>query len=95
MKCTNCGRELSDDARVCEICGKPVGTEPTLVAEKTTEVDPRYDLSVFSDDSAPASAARHTPESVIGDDAKTVLLPQNDAPSPDIPTRPERRAHQP
>ena len=92
MKCTNCGRELSDDARFCEICGKPVGTEPTLVAEKTTEVDPRYDLSVFSDDSAPVPAARHTPESVVGDDAKTVLLPQNDAPSPDIPTRPERRA---
>ncbi len=93
MKCTNCGRELSDDARFCEICGKPVGTEPTLVADKTTEVDPRYDLSVFSDDSAPASAVRHTPEPVVEDDAaKTVFLPGNGTPDFDIPTRPERRA---
>lgn len=91
MKCKHCGRELSDDARFCEICGKPVDTEPTLVADKTTQIDPHYDLSVFSDDSAPAPA-RQTPAPVVEDDAaKTVLLPQNDSPGSGLPTRPARR----
>ena len=90
MKCKNCGREMSDDARFCEMCGKPVDTAPTPAADKTTGVDPRYDLSVFSDDSARVTAQRHTPDPIEDGAAKTVLLSQNDNDSA-LPQRPSRR----
>lgn len=80
MNCKNCGRKLSDDSRFCEICGTPVDTEPTLVADKTTEVDPHYDLSIFSDDGEPTQPVEQPTAPVEDGSAKTVVLPQNDAP---------------
>lgn len=81
MKCTNCGRELSDDARFCEMCGKPVGGDKTTFIDSKAEVDPHYDLSVFSDDSAPVPASQHSPEPVEDDSAKTVLLSDQNEPT--------------
>ncbi len=80
MNCKNCGRKLSDDARFCEICGTPVDTEPTLVADKTTGIDPHYDLSIFSDDGEPTQPVEQPTAPVEDGSAKTVVLPQNDAP---------------
>lgn len=80
MNCKNCGRKLSDDARFCEICGTPVDTEPTLVADKTTGIDPHYDLSIFSDDREPTQPVEQPTAPVEDGSAKTVVLPQNDAP---------------
>ncbi len=80
MNCKNCGRKLSDDARFCEICGTPVDTEPTMVADKTTGIDPHYDLSIFSDDGEPTQPVEQSTAPVEDGSAKTVVLPQNDAP---------------
>ena len=91
MKCKNCGREMSDDARFCEMCGKPVGTAPTPAADKTTGVNPHYDLSVFSDDSTPVAAQRHAPDPDADGAAKTELLPQNDT-DPAVRQHPSRRS---
>ncbi len=80
MNCKNCGRKLSDDARFCEICGTPVNTEPTMVADKTNGIDTHYDLSIFSDDGEPTQPVEQPTAPVEDGSAKTVVLPQNDAP---------------
>lgn len=78
MKCTNCGREMSDDARFCEMCGTPVSANKPQAEKTKPAVDPHYDLSVFSDDSdAPTKPLRQAParDDLVGDDAaKTELL---------------------
>ena len=61
MKCSNCGRQMSDNARFCEICGAPAADQ-TLHEKPDPGVDPRYDLSVFSADSGqPPESRRSAP----------------------------------
>lgn len=95
MKCTNCGRKMSDDARFCEICGTPVSAQKSQAAKSKPEVDPHYDLSVFSDNSdASPKPQRQAPArqtTVVDDSAKTELLPENEKTFADRPKRPVRR----
>lgn len=80
---------MSDDAKFCEMCGTPVGADQkksakTKPAKAKPEVDPHYDLSVFSADS-PSSPKPQRPAPVKAsppaedDSAKTVLLPEAEA----------------
>ncbi len=52
MKCTNCGTEMSDNAKFCPMCGQGVTVEPVTEAEVLNQEEP----AVYNFDSENASS---------------------------------------